>query len=1057
MGMEHWDFLEKFIKIQKNLRAKGKLKSDEKISPDFNYIKDLVAGRPVLGYPLTKGGFRLRYGRTRINGFSATSLHPATMEVLNGYIATGTQLKVERPGKATVITPCDSIEGPIVKLNDGSVILLNDQNEAKKYLNQIEEILFLGDILINYGDFFNRAHKLVKPGYCEEWWFLEFEKAIQKKGIIELSELLGINVEVIKNLFKGNLDIKARDAVIISKKLKIPLHPRYTYHWDDINIEEFKSLLNWIKYSDIIIANNEIEKIIFPLNLEFDLEKLDPKRVLEILGVPHLVVLKESVVIEKDNAVAFVASLNLETKKNFDDFKFDKENVLEIVNKISEIKIKDKSGVFIGARMGRPEKAKMRKLTGSPHVLFPVGDEGGRLRCFQAAMELGKINGDFPIYICECGNKGIFPVCELCGKNTKRNYYCYGCGKEIDDKECSKHGKALLYKKQEIDIKKLFETSLKKLKLVNYPDLIKGVRGTSNEDHFPENLCKGILRAMEDVYVNKDGTIRYDMTELGITHFKPKEIGTSIEKLKELGYVKDVNGNELINDEQIIEIFPQDVILPEDGFGLEEGADEILFRISKFVDNLLVKFYGLNSFYNLKSKEETRGQLLLGLSPHTSAGILCRVIGFSKLQGFVAHPLLHSIMRRDCVHPKTKFVYYDCGRKELINGEIGTYVEALINNGAKTSLIDGVGTLKVENNKKLFALGIDPDTKELVYKKIKYFVKGPLTKEWIKVTTATNRENIMTPTHKFMYLSEEDKRFKFKEASEAKIGDMIPILDKLNVPLEPKDKIDLVNLFMENLLNEDKRKIIVISQNNEFYKLAKSLGRRKLSNLIGRNIKDLRRWNNYVTLEDYQKLNLDINNITLKSKFSNFKLNRFFVITPEFCEVLGYYISEGHVRSNKWVSQLSFRICNPLIKKKLVNLISLLFNCNMTISDDRITITNKLIYYFLKSLKIGDGAYSKRVPSFMFSLDKNRILSFIRAYFEGDGSVNTARSTISFYSVNHALLEDLALLLLRFGIIARYHKTKPRLPGKKILEIYTRLGKEPKKHILIHLIILRTM
>jgi len=36
------------------------------------------------------------------------------------------------------------------------------------------------------------------------------------------------------------------------------------------------------------------------------------------------------------------------------------------------------------------------------------------------------------------------------------------------------------------------------------------------------------------------------------------------------------------------------------------------------------------------------------MSPHTSAGIVGRIIGFSNTQGFFAHPLMHSIMRRDC-------------------------------------------------------------------------------------------------------------------------------------------------------------------------------------------------------------------------------------------------------------------------------------------------------------------------------------------------------------------------------------------------------------------------
>ena len=45
-------------------------------------------------------------------------------------------------------------------------------------------------------------------------------------------------------------------------------------------------------------------------------------------------------------------------------------------------------------------------------------------------------------------------------------------------------------------------------------------------------LAKGILRAKFNLSVNKDGTIRYDGTEIPLTHFKPFEIRTSIDKLK---------------------------------------------------------------------------------------------------------------------------------------------------------------------------------------------------------------------------------------------------------------------------------------------------------------------------------------------------------------------------------------------------------------------------------------------------------------------------------------------------------------------------------------------
>ncbi|MCH7648106.1 MAG: hypothetical protein IIA83_05830, partial [Thaumarchaeota archaeon] len=200
------------------------------------------------------------------------------------------------------------------------------------------------------------------------------------------------------------------------------------------------------------------------------------------------------------------------------------------------------------------------------------------------------------IFYCnKCNKKTILSVCETCGKKTKKKYYCSTCGL-IDDKEC-RHGPAATYLKQTIDIKYYFDTCLKKLNIKTYPDLIKGVRGTSNKDHIPEHFIKGIFRARYDICVNKDGTIRYDMTQLPITHFKPKEINTSVEKLKSIGYIKDIFGSDLSSDEQILELMPQDLILPSCSESPELGANEILLKISFFVDDLLNEFYKIDKFF----------------------------------------------------------------------------------------------------------------------------------------------------------------------------------------------------------------------------------------------------------------------------------------------------------------------------------------------------------------------------------------------------------------------------------------------------------------------------
>ena len=646
-----WKFIEDFVKLQKELKAKGKVKEEVKgVKPVYTFIEDLVAGRPVLTHPLGVGGFRLRFGRSRVCGFSAASIHPATMIILDNFIAIGTQLKVERPGKAATLTTCDSIEGPIVKLKNGSVVKVDSEPIARKVRDEVEEILFIGDILFNYGDFFTRAHILVPAGYCEEWWIQELEKAtVDLFGAIDeqkLSELTGVPEHIFSTVFKHYFFTAptGQYAVAISEKMNLPLHPAYTYYWKTINREQFLIFLQWFDRMHIV-REEEIIKLILPYDES-------PKRVLELLGVPHIAVGREHVVIGKDDAYALLASLSIEKKDLSEQISKIKEmptsDTLELVNAISRVKLRDKAGTFIGARMGRPEKAKMRKLTGNPHTLFPIGDEGGRLRSFQSAMEAGKITAEFPVYECmQCEKETIFPLCEQCGKKTEKRYFCNLCGL-IPTPECKKHGRAPSFRKKEIPIKTYFDAAIKTLKLHAYPDLIKGIRGTSNKEHVPEHLMKGILRAKHEVSVNKDGTVRYDMTQLPITHFKPKEIGTSVEKLRALGYEKDAYGNDVTGDDQVIEIKPQDIILPYCKESFDEGAEKVLFNVANFIDDMLERMYEVDPYYKLKTPEDLVGHLVVALAPHISAGIAGRIIGFSQTQGLFAHPMFHAACRRDC-------------------------------------------------------------------------------------------------------------------------------------------------------------------------------------------------------------------------------------------------------------------------------------------------------------------------------------------------------------------------------------------------------------------------
>ncbi len=618
--IDDWEWLEDYVELVKK-REKGKTEQ----SP--TYIKDLVAGRPVFGHP--GRGFRLRYGRSRVTGFSGVSVHPATMAITNGFIATGTQLKVEKPTKGCVVTCCDSIEGPIVKMKDESVKKFKDYEQAKNLYEEIEEIIYLGDILFPLGDVINRNAVLVKSGYVEEWWKLELEKAGGK----------------VEDFFNVSLD----EAVDFSLKFRIPLHPSYIFYWSELNYEQFLGFIDWFQHARISDG-----KLLFPYN-KTERERFQVgKRALELLGIEHKISV-ENVVLSLEDGGALLVNLGFDKDYNRElqiDFDFkSEENVLGVINKLSKFKIKDKAGEFIGARMGRPEKAKLRKLTGSPNVLFPIGREGGRLRSVNEAVKVGSVNSTFPTNYCEkCKEESIYRVCEQCGEKTIKKYFCNLCEKEILGKKCSIHEKGFRFRERRLDMKHYFEKAREKLGMSKYeiPVLIKGVRGTSSGNHDLENLAKGILRAKYKLCVNKDGTIRYDMTELPITHFKPKEIEVSVEKLKELGYDKDYLGKDLVDENQILELKHHDVIIPCNNKSGNEKADEIFISVANFIDELLIRFYGLPAFYNVKEREDLIGKLTVCMAPHNCAGVISRIIGFSKVQGLLASPYMHAAMRRDC-------------------------------------------------------------------------------------------------------------------------------------------------------------------------------------------------------------------------------------------------------------------------------------------------------------------------------------------------------------------------------------------------------------------------
>ena len=145
------------------------------------------------------------------------------MVALDSFAAIGTQLKIQLPGKATAGTPCDSIEGPSVLLNDGTFTRLDDYEKAKIVVDQIDRIIDLGEILVPVGEFMENNHPLEPSGWCIDWW----------DAIIKDSQI---------DAYEGEFDFAS--LLEFSKRHQVPLHPKYTYYWGDLDTKEINDLRN---------------------------------------------------------------------------------------------------------------------------------------------------------------------------------------------------------------------------------------------------------------------------------------------------------------------------------------------------------------------------------------------------------------------------------------------------------------------------------------------------------------------------------------------------------------------------------------------------------------------------------------------------------------------------------------------------------------------------------------------------------------------------------------------------------------------------------------------
>lgn len=569
-------------------------------------MREVIAGRSVLSMPKKVGGFRLRYGRACNTGFASVGIHPVIAEILDHTIAAGTQIKIDIPGKGATVAFVDSIETPTVRLTNGDVVKIRDVQHGISIKNKIERILHLGDILVSFGDFLENNAQLVPSGYVEEFWVEELREKLAKNEPEDSSMRKFLTVP-------PTLD----EALKLSTDLQMPLHPNYLHFWDHLCPEELEKILKPSKTTE--------DSIHFPAHA---------KPILEKLGVQHT--MEDDAPVLRDKEAKIFNALLFRKRPEITD-----SSVPAIISKSSGIPIRNKFSTSLGVRIGRPEKAAPRQMKPPTHVLFPIGDKGGPTRDLLKASKQENFYTNISNRICsECQEPSIGIRCQRCRNKTIVTFRCTRCRDSLDSDYCKKcKRQAPPYSHKSFPLKTKLLAAQEKMGL-RAQEPLKGVKELINQDKISEPLEKGLARQNLGLTMFKDGTVRFDATNGPLTHFRPSWIGTPIDDLKKLGYTTDIDGRPLADPDQTVELKMQDVIIPHD-------AGKYLVSVCRYVDTLLEKFYGRQAFYNVKSVNELVGHLIIGLAPHTSVGIVGRIIGYTETHVCFGTPNWHSAKRRD--------------------------------------------------------------------------------------------------------------------------------------------------------------------------------------------------------------------------------------------------------------------------------------------------------------------------------------------------------------------------------------------------------------------------
>ena len=155
----------------------------------------------------------------RPSGLAAGSCNAASMAAMDDFIAVGTQMKIERPGKACAITPCDIAEGPWAILKNGDFKQYNDLESFQKDRKEISSIWDNGELVLGYGEFMENNKNLVPAAYSHDWWAADLIDALDSdQAVDEFCRIIGTDR---KNMPEGTPGLPINQSTDLDERFHI--------------------------------------------------------------------------------------------------------------------------------------------------------------------------------------------------------------------------------------------------------------------------------------------------------------------------------------------------------------------------------------------------------------------------------------------------------------------------------------------------------------------------------------------------------------------------------------------------------------------------------------------------------------------------------------------------------------------------------------------------------------------------------------------------------------------------------------------------------------------